>query len=76
MAVNIKCPNLGCRKLLKVSNETRGKRVRCSYCGTVLLVPFIKPYIKNSAHSSAALGGEALDQKGEKSPAKQKKKNT
>ena len=75
MAVNIKCPNLGCRKLLKVSNDVRGKRVRCSYCGTVLLVPFIKPYIKSS-NSPAPVRSEAPDQKGGISPAKQQKKKT
>ena len=77
MAVNLKCPNLGCRKVLKVPNNSRGKRVRCSFCGTVLLVPFTKPYIKNSANSSAApRRSEDPDQKGEKSSAKGEKKKT
>lgn len=75
MAVNLKCPNLGCRKLLKVSNDSRGKRVRCSFCGTVLLVPLIKPYIRDSV-TAAPDRGEDPDKKGEKSPAKQKKKKT
>ena len=39
MAVNLKCPNLKCRKLLKVPEKSRGQRVRCSYCGSILLVP-------------------------------------
>jgi LSD1 subclass zinc finger protein len=39
MAVNLKCPNLKCRNLLKVPDKSRGQRVRCSYCNTILLVP-------------------------------------
>jgi len=39
MAVNLKCPNLKCRMLLKVPDKSRGQRVRCSYCSTILLVP-------------------------------------
>jgi len=39
MAVMMKCPNLGCRKILKVPEELRGKRVNCSYCKRTLLVP-------------------------------------
>ena len=65
MAVNLKCPNLGCRQILKVSNDSRGKRVKCSFCGTVLMVPFIKPYIKTAETSAASLGG-APDKKGKK----------
>ena len=39
MSVTLMCPNLLCRKILMVSEEMRGQRVRCSYCGNVLLVP-------------------------------------
>jgi LSD1 subclass zinc finger protein len=33
------CPNLRCRKVLKVPEEARGKVVRCQYCQTMLRVP-------------------------------------
>ena len=39
MTVTIMCPNLLCRKVLMVPDDLRGGRVRCSYCGNVLLVP-------------------------------------
>ncbi len=39
MAVNLRCPNLKCRKILKVPSTSRGQRVRCSYCHTILKVP-------------------------------------
>lgn len=39
MAVNIMCPNLGCRSVLRVPDDVRGKRVRCGECGTVFTVP-------------------------------------
>ncbi|MBN1766158.1 MAG: hypothetical protein JW860_12930 [Sedimentisphaerales bacterium] len=39
MAVTIRCPNLRCRKVLLVPESTRGKRVRCAYCETLLVVP-------------------------------------
>ena len=33
------CPNLRCRKILKVPEEARGKVVRCQHCETMLRVP-------------------------------------
>ena len=33
------CPNLRCRKVLKVSESTRGSTVRCQHCQTQLRVP-------------------------------------
>jgi LSD1 subclass zinc finger protein len=39
MAVTLMCPNLRCRKILAVPDKMRGTRVRCSYCGTFMLVP-------------------------------------
>lgn len=37
--VRIMCPNLVCRKVLSVPEETRGKTVRCRACGTMIRVP-------------------------------------
>lgn len=45
MSVTLMCPNLRCRKILAVPNSTRGKRVRCGYCGTVMMVPWAKSYV-------------------------------
>ena len=39
MSVTLMCPNLRCRKVLAVPEAARGKRVRCSYCGTMFMVP-------------------------------------
>ncbi len=39
MAVTILCPNLKCMRILKVPETTRGLRVRCGFCGQVLVVP-------------------------------------
>jgi len=37
--ITVLCPNLLCRALLEVPESTRGKKVRCSHCGTAFLVP-------------------------------------
>lgn len=39
MAVTLFCPNLGCRMVLEVPDKARGRRVRCSSCGTNFMVP-------------------------------------
>ena len=39
MPCRLICPNLRCRKILKVPEETRGKVVRCQFCQTMLRVP-------------------------------------
>lgn len=41
--VTLMCPNLKCRKILAVPSTSRGTRVRCSYCGTTMFVPWSKP---------------------------------
>ena len=54
MSVTLMCPNLRCRKILAVPNTTRGKRVRCAYCGTVMMVPWAKSYVsRKDQHESA-----------------------
>ncbi len=39
MPVTLICPNLRCRSVLQVPDKVRGKKVRCSYCGTPMVVP-------------------------------------
>lgn len=39
MAVTLFCPNLKCRSILQVPDNTRGKKVRCGQCGTTFFVP-------------------------------------
>lgn len=39
MSCQLICPNLRCRKILKVPEGARGKIVRCQYCQTMLRVP-------------------------------------
>lgn len=39
MSVTIICPNLKCRSMLQVAEKARGKKVRCSQCGTPFMIP-------------------------------------
>ena len=39
MPVQIICPNLRCRKVLSVADDSRGKQVKCQHCQTALRVP-------------------------------------
>lgn len=43
MAANCMCPNINCRKIVSVSEETRGKLVRCAHCQSTFRVPPAKP---------------------------------
>ena len=42
MSAQVMCPNLGCRKILSIPTESRGKVVRCQHCQTLLKVPEAK----------------------------------
>ena len=53
MAVVLMCPNLGCRALLRVPDEVRGKKVRCGQCGTVFAVPDKPAPAKNVKNASS-----------------------
>jgi hypothetical protein len=35
----LNCPNLCCRKVLALPEESRGTKVRCGVCGMVFAVP-------------------------------------
>lgn len=39
MSITVLCPDLKCRMVLAVPEETRGKKVRCKFCGTTFVVP-------------------------------------
>jgi LSD1 subclass zinc finger protein len=39
MSVQMICPNLNCRKILSVPEESRGKQVKCQHCQTTFRVP-------------------------------------
>lgn len=41
--IRLICPNLKCRKVLTVPENTRGKMVRCRSCGMRINVPADKP---------------------------------
>ncbi|HRX87733.1 MAG TPA: hypothetical protein P5572_22120 [Phycisphaerae bacterium] len=58
MPVNIMCPNLACRSVLRVPDNVRGKRIRCGECGTVFTVPEQPkaPASKNAAPKTPAKG--------------------
>jgi len=60
-ALALMCPNLRCRKILKVPGSARGSSVRCSYCGISLLVPDTNPFSKENI--SAARHQKQIEQK-------------
>ncbi len=37
--IRLVCPNLKCRKILAVPENTRGKAILCSSCGAAVRVP-------------------------------------
>jgi len=39
MAIEVRCPNLDCRKGFKLRDSLAGKKVKCPACGTVIKVP-------------------------------------
>lgn len=39
MPIALICPKLTCRAVLRVPDNVRGKRVRCSECGMTFFVP-------------------------------------
>jgi len=41
--IRLVCPNLKCRRILVVPENTRGKAIRCSACGTAIRVPDSRP---------------------------------
>jgi hypothetical protein len=46
MAITLFCPNLKCRAILQVPDNTRGKKVKCGQCGTAFFVPTPKTPVK------------------------------
>ncbi len=50
--VQLLCPNLRCRKFLAVTDDLRGKLVKCQSCQTMLRVPAPKPDRTPSASHS------------------------
>jgi hypothetical protein len=42
------CPNLKCRKVLRVPEKCRGKQVRCQFCNLTFKVPEASPKSKDS----------------------------
>jgi len=53
ITITVLCPKLSCRAILRVPENARGERVRCSGCGTAFLVPQKKPGRKEVATASA-----------------------
>ena len=40
--IRIRCPNLGCQRVLGVPAGARGKLVRCRGCGMTIRIPLAK----------------------------------
>ncbi len=49
MAITLFCPNLKCRSILQVPDNTRGKKVKCGQCGTAFFVPAKKAPVNTPA---------------------------
>ena len=49
MAITLFCPNLKCRSILQVPDDTRGKKVKCGQCGTAFFVPTKKAPVNTPA---------------------------
>ena len=47
------CPNINCRKILTVPDDTRGKIVRCVHCQNAFRVPSAKPVATTAQKKSA-----------------------
>lgn len=60
MSITIICPKLTCRAILRVPENVRGKRVRCSECGVAFLVP------ETSAMAASASGASKEKERGKK----------
>jgi len=58
MAVIVLCPNLTCRKVLSVPDETRGQKVRCKYCGTTFRVPVLRRVQQKAAENAERAAAE------------------
>src|SRR5882757_7791290 len=41
--IHLRCASLGCRQLLAVAADSRGKLVTCKFCKRVMRVPMEKP---------------------------------
>ena len=54
MSCQLICPNLRCRKILKVPEEARGKVVRCQHCETMLRVPTARRIVPADAANAPA----------------------
>ena len=53
MSIRILCPNLKCRAILTVPDDTRGKKVGCGHCSSVLMVPKVQTTVKAPATAEA-----------------------
>lgn len=53
MAITLFCPNLKCRSILQVPDNTRGKKVKCGQCGTAFFVPTKKTSVSTPAANQA-----------------------
>ena len=66
MSCQLICPNLRCRKILRVPEESRGKVVRCEHCQTMLRVPparreTLAPPTTTAAHNAGSPFAPAAD---------------
>ncbi|MDB5319856.1 MAG: hypothetical protein JWN40_1487 [Phycisphaerales bacterium] len=52
--IHLRCASLGCRELLAVATDSRGKLVTCKFCKRVMRVPLEKDKGPASASTSAA----------------------
>ncbi len=61
MAVTLFCPNLKCRSILQVPDNTRGKKVKCGQCGTAFFVPVKKAPVRTPAADQPEADSQSKD---------------
>ena len=52
--IHLRCASLGCRELLAVTADSRGKLVTCKFCKRVMRVPMEKTPASAAAQSASA----------------------
>ena len=54
--IHLRCASLGCREILAVTSDSRGRLVTCKFCKRVMRVPLEKTAVGAGAAAPAAAG--------------------
>ena len=61
LTIRIQCPNLACQRILAVTEQCRGRLVRCKGCQTLVCVPERGTRIEPGARAKLSAGERAPD---------------